>query len=260
MKNNAGVFLILVQLIGMPSVLLAHGKGHSEKNPTFAESPVNGNASEMNAHIRFFEERRKKGAAGGIDLGDLALLYVKRGMRNHFIRDIERAEKTANESLKSLPVSNVPARMALAHVASFRHRFDEAIGLARLVLAERKDNSQAVLILVTSLRAKGNLKEALEAADRLLRIQPAMRGHVERAIIQEALGNSVSAEKDFMKALEKEDVDEAETAAWAYTLYARFHARLGHNQKASSLIARAFGKIPDYPLAKQVAGEFRLGL
>lgn len=190
------------------------------------------------------------------DLAELAGLYLERGRNTADGALLDKAEKTAKQSLAALKSPN-PARLVLARLACERHDFRGALELAQAALKER-GSASAVSVLVTANLALGRLAEASRLADELVDSLPTSGSYFLRALVNEAQGRDAEAALDFESAARREEPGNVLEAARLRTLWGRFYLRRGRLGEARTLVTEALRLAPTSPLVLGIAGELSL--
>ncbi len=207
--------------------------------------------------ITSLEERIQKLPGEALDRAALSAAYLARARSSGANEDYEKAERLAKESLRSLPISNLGAKMTLARVAEARHEFKKAIGIAREVLSESR-KSDALALLATSNLALGELNEASRAADTLVNDRPSLGNHSLRALVLTAQGRDAEAEYEFKRGIAAEDAGELAESTRTRCLLARFYLKRGRISEAEDLIHEALRISPGNHLALNLRGELEL--
>ena len=179
---------------------------------------------DTNATITALEQRVREGNSP-FDLGELAELYLKRAQRDGDSNDFVAAEAAAKRSLAVLRTPN-GAVLTLAKLASTRHQFREAIGLAQEQLAQKR-SAAPYGVMATAHLALGELAAAADAANTALAIKPDGAGYLTRALVLQAQGRDGEAAYDFARAAQLERFGDPQGAARLRALWARFLLRKG---------------------------------
>jgi len=201
---------------------------------------------DTNATITALEQRVREGNSP-FDLGELAELYLKRAQRDGDSNDFVAAEAAAKRSLAVLRTPN-GAVLTLAKLASTRHQFREAIGLAQEQLAQKR-SAAPYGVMATAHLALGELAAAADAANTALAIKPDGAGYLTRALVLQAQGRDGEAAYDFARAAQLERFGDPQGAARLRALWARFLLRKGELAGAERLLDEALRIVPELPLA-----------
>ncbi|MBI3982798.1 MAG: hypothetical protein HY337_07790 [Gemmatimonadetes bacterium] len=111
--------------IGSARLLLGRAEAANARASGLADSAM------LARDIRFYEERVQGDPWSAADLAQLAGLYLQRGRETGEIADLVRGEDTARRSLTLREARNGKAALVLASVLLARHRFPEALEVAR---------------------------------------------------------------------------------------------------------------------------------
>jgi tetratricopeptide (TPR) repeat protein len=203
-------------------------------------------------------EARNSAQPSPFDAADLAGLYYRRAQRLGTESDYEASERLARQSLELLAAPNA-ARLTLAKLANVRHRFTEAIDLARQQLAGRDNDARgAHLVIATAQLAVGDLTSAAAEADAAITLRPDSNGYVTRALVRQAQGRDLDAAADFTRAAGSEQAGDRYGAAHLRALWGRFLLRRGAYREAGAVIDEALRVVPDSAIALAQRGELLL--
>ena len=205
--------------------------------------------------IESMEKRVQGDHPQATDLGVLAGLYYAEGRVTGTTIWFDKAEQTANQSLKIQTDANSGAKLILAKVMATRHDFAQAIQIAMDVNKVDGKKTSALAIIATSSLATGDLNQAGSYADRFVDQSPGLESYGLRALVMEAQGRTEEAKNDFVHALDIEDLGEAQESAWVRSVFARFLMRLGDYKHAKLLLNEALRTVPHYHLALDIFGE-----
>lgn len=127
--------------LGSASLLLGRADPANGGRSARAESEL------RDRDIQFYQERAQSDPWSAADLAQLAGLYLQRGRETGEIADLVRAEEAARRSLALRNRRNGKAALVLASSWLARHRFPEALELAReLCRAEPTQVSHCALL------------------------------------------------------------------------------------------------------------------
>lgn len=206
----------------------------------------------LTAEITATEARIQQNPNDGLDRAILAGAYLKMARITGADQWYERAEASAQQSLKNLPFNNDGALLALAKVAEAQHDFAKA---ARL--AQQASGGEAMALVVTSQLATGQVEEANALAEELVTFSPSMGSLTLSALARQANGDHTGAVHDFQQAIAVEQPSEKRGSALARTLLGKLHAEQGQYPLAESLYREALKIVPNYPQALLNLGELR---
>ncbi len=169
---------------------------------------------------------------------------------------LKEAEAAARKSLALMPSLNPAGKNLLSQCLDQRHQFVEAIRLAKEVLKDKPGQSSALSLLVTAQIALGDYEEALEAAFHYSRVKPEPQSFAVLGLALSQRGRFEDASAAFETALQLErSSDDAKSAAWMRSIFARLLIRHGDIDHADALLSEALQIIPDHPLALSLKGE-----
>jgi len=103
--------------------------------------PLPTRAELLDADIHFYESAARADTTGAMALGQLALLYMRRGRETGSFDDVLRAEEAARHSLRNRGSHNTRARQMLTASLLSERRFADALEVARTLAAT--DSGQA---------------------------------------------------------------------------------------------------------------------
>jgi len=170
---------------------------------------------------------------------------------------LKEVEACARKSLAVLPVENAGAQMLLAQVLDQRHSFTEALKNARAVLQLKPNKTSALSLLVTAQIAQGDYELALESAMNYLQINPEPQAFAVFGLALSQVGRFEQAVEAFENGLRIEkSSDDARTAAWMRSIYARTLLKRDKFDRAQILLEEALKIVPDFPLALDLKGEY----
>lgn len=193
--------------------------------------------------IEQLEQRLTTPTATVFDRADLAEIYYRRSK-------FARAEQLATETLAVIPSPS--ATLTLAKVANTRHQFRHAIELA---LHAGGKGAGPYIVIATAYLALGDLDAATSAAETAVAHKPTTGSYLMRALVMQGRGKDIEAERDFARAVEREQAGDLDEAARLRTLWGRFALRRGKLDRARALFAEATRIVPDYPMALGLQGE-----
>ncbi len=155
----------LVALIGIAVTggLLWHSETRSTPVHAAATSIRLTPAQMLDSNIAFYEAVARRDPTGGMALGTLALLYMRRARATGDYQDVLRSEAAARKSLTNRGTHNTKARQALAASLLSEHRFGDALGIAQ-ELSERDVSNAAFRASVGEIQMElGRYADARES-------------------------------------------------------------------------------------------------
>ncbi len=209
---------------------------------------------EVDSDLVFYQDRVSRGPEG-LDLAALASAYLRKARQTGQTCWIGEAEAAARRSLERLPVSNPGAKLTLAQAAQMKHDFAGSVAICREVLRQRPRDGRALSLLATAELGRGNLADALKAADALVDRAPLSENLALRAVVLSAHGDDREALHDFARAWAVEEPGDLEGSAWMRSMWARLHLRRGLLDDAEDLLREALRLRPSLPLALGLLGD-----
>jgi tetratricopeptide (TPR) repeat protein len=248
-RRRSGIVMLVIAGLLAAGAGLAHGLGGARADSSYRyrfERPPQGTiAGLLKSEIAFYEGRLARNPDGALDRAGLAGAYLKEARATGDLRWYLLAEQTARASLARLGVNNDGAVLVLARAAEARHDFPEAMRLAR----GAGPAEEALPIIVTSSLARGDVPAAERAVRALTAVDPSLRAHALRALVEIAKGQDAAAEADYRRALALEEPEEIASSTWVRALYGRFLYQRGRFDEARALFTEALRILPQYPLA-----------
>ena len=226
MKRNLLIIssLILVATLGL--TFLRHSKNNFLKkkyhyslktDQRFNETE----SKEFEQELHFYLKRFERDPASFQNLSIMAHLMIKKSKVSGDEEVLVSAREYAEKSLAIMPHYNISALYALADIAQMEHKFFLAVEYARKIQQENPQSPEAFRILTNSFLAMGELAQAFENSQYLLRIVPDSNSYALNALVLAELGETEKAKKSFTNALALDDEDQIQ-ASWVRTLFARF--------------------------------------
>ncbi len=212
----------------------------------------------LEGDIAFYQERSNLSPDDGLELASLAGAYLTKARVSGWANWYLLSEQAAKRSLANLPTFNNGALLVLAEIAEARHDFKEAMRLANQVLEYQPDNEGASSILITANLAQGNLSEAQQVIDDLVKRIPTAGILSLRALVEVAKGQDDAAQQDFEAAIRLEEPGNAYGSAWLRTQLGRLHARHGRVAEAEAHYDEALRIASDYALAQLSLADLKV--
>lgn len=230
------------------------------------QPPASGGSAtaRLEQDIAHFQERVRQlpaqSIAQGLEQSALALSYLRMARLTGQSHWYLLADQIAQEALRSVP--NHPEAIAvLARVAEAQHDFDRALALAE----QFAGTTEALSVQASVHLAKGDLKAAAEAGDRLVDQALSPAAFTQQALVRAAQGNDGGALQSFRYALEVEEAGDLSSSARTRTLLGRFYYERGQLDLAQDLYHEALQILPsDLPARLNLAqlalrqGRYRL--
>ncbi len=187
----------LVTVIAAGGVLALRGRRGA------AESAAGLEARILERDLVFYWNRVHADPLGAADRSRLAALYLRRARATGSFPDVRRAEQLARESLRLRTARNTTTYVELASALLAQHRFTEAEGVARtLIAADPSPGHQALLgeieLELGAYDSAGvrfaslwSARRDLSVAPRLARwLEIAGRGEAARRVLADALAEA----------------------------------------------------------------------
>ncbi|MBC7969594.1 MAG: tetratricopeptide repeat protein [Verrucomicrobia bacterium] len=210
------------------------------------ERPSPGSVTQkLEQEIAFYQDRIRRDPEGGMNRALLAKAYIKMARATGETSWYLLGEQTAQESLVKLPFSNDGALMALARVATAKHDFQEAIRLSQ----KATPNADTLAVQVTTNLAIGKVKDADQAADRLVAQNPDLAALTLQALVAVSQGQEQKALQAFQQGLAAEEPEETGSSVWARTVLGRLYFKRGQLEMAEKLYQEVLRVLPQYPPA-----------
>ena len=152
---------------------------------------------------------------------------------------------------------NPDALLLRGHVAQSLHHFREAEVIARGLIARREFAFDHGL-LGDALADQGKLHEAISAYQRMVELRPDLQSYSRIAHVRWLKGDLAGAIDAGKLATRSASPHAAESAAWAFTRLATFHAQAGDAANAEAAGETARGFVPDYPPMLLLRGRMLL--
>ncbi len=196
----------------------------------------------------------------------LASFYIRRAKENGDLKDVDRAEVLIDEALKLLP-SYEPAHVGKMTILNAKHKFDEALKMADLLL-EKSGRSgdhaaEALVAKCDALLELGQVESASQVLQELIQSlgKPTPAALVARqARIAELKGETAAAIELLNQAREQENEEGAPrtTLSWYASRVGDIQLSQGHLSGAQASIERAIAEHPDSPAYKVLLARVRM--
>ncbi len=205
--------------------------------------------------IAFYRKRLASDPTDAGTYATLARLYLREARLTNDPTWFMLAEQFAHQSLSHQPYLNDNAQMVIARVLEAKHDFRKALDLAADVLRIKSTQADAVMVQVTCYLGLGRVREAAQAADRLVHLQAGTATFTVQALVKETQGDDGGVLACLHQAFAREEPGDLYGSAWARVMFGRFFFRHGHVAVARGLYQEALRIMPDFPLALQYRGE-----
>jgi tetratricopeptide (TPR) repeat protein len=195
-------------------------------------------------YVRRLEERV---AASGADADTLILLgfaYQQRARETAEPTFYDRSEYALRRA-QQLGADEGLVMTGLASLAVSRHRFREALPLARRALRADPENATAYGALGDAFANVGRYREAFAAFDRMAALSPSVASYARIAFARELLGRPEAAADAARLALEL-DASVPEHVAATLVQLGNIRFSTGQLVRAQRAYAKALAKVPGY--------------
>ena len=262
MNRNRVMLGSLVVIAVLAALALGGLVGESTPAPA-ASASVDGGAEQLlegfadgdtASYVRDLERRVAENPRDGRSLGLLGLAYQQRARETGDLSFYERSASVLDRAI-ALNARDHLSVTALAALAASRHRFDEALQLARRAVALSPKSAAPYGILGDSLLELGRYEEAFVAFDRMVALKPSAASYARISYGREILGDTAGAIAAMELAAEAAQPT-PEPTAWALTNLANLHVGSGDTRRASRLYGRSLALVPRY--APALAGLARV--
>jgi tetratricopeptide (TPR) repeat protein len=221
----------------------------------FAETPEPSAASDLSTLVEEISAgrtaeavRRLEDREDGPSLALLGLAYQQRFRETGDASFLTRSERTLRRAL-ALGGDRAVTTTGLASLAATRHRFGDAVGLARRALRLDPESASAYGVLGDSLVELGRYREAFAAFDRMAALAPGVGSYARVAQARELLGRREAALEPLELALEL-DRTGPEDRAYAHVRIGRIHQDAGRLAQAARSYRSALRERPGYVHAR----------
>jgi tetratricopeptide (TPR) repeat protein len=206
------------------------------------------------AYVAALERRTRMDPRDGRSHALLGLAYQQRARETGDLAYYERSEGMLERAL-ALDRRDYTAVTGLAALAASRHRFDEALVLARRAVALSRTSAAAYGILGDSLLELGRYEAAFAAFDRMVTLKPTAASYARVSYGRELLGDIAGALEAMELAAEAAEPS-PEPVAWARTNLGNLRLAAGATSAATRLYRSALARAPGY--APALAGLARV--
>jgi tetratricopeptide (TPR) repeat protein len=193
-------------------------------------------------YVRRLEQRGSRSRADADTLTLLGFAYQQRARESADPTYYDRSEYAFRRA-GELGADAGLVTTGLASLAVSRHRFPEAIRLARMALRTDGENAAAYGALGDGLANVGRYREAFRAFDRMAELSPSIASYARVAYARELLGRPAAAGEAAELALElNSSIPEHVAATFVQLGTVRFNA--GQLERARAAFAQALRRVP----------------
>ncbi len=186
--------------------------------------------------IRFYKQRVEERPDSFLEKNFLAGAYLAKAQSRSDPGYFALAQRVAQESLKIMPTQNEPAKLVLASVAEAQHDFKTSQELAEQVYAADPSNLEALALMANSDLERGEVAEAVPAAERMVARAPTSGALNFRARVFMAQGEDSEAERYLLEAVKREQPQEDKVSARSRSLLGELYLRQGQLEKAEQAL------------------------
>ena len=174
----------------------------------------------------------------------LGLAYQQRGREVADPSYYTKSEGALRRALRLTP-NDLVATSGLASLALSRHRFREALGLARQAHALSPTTAQTYGLLGDAELELGRYRQAFADFDRLARLKPSLAAYSRVSYARELLGHPAAAIEAMWQALDAA-TGEAEPTAWTRVQLGKLYWSTGRLGAAAAQYRAALAVFPGY--------------
>jgi tetratricopeptide (TPR) repeat protein len=200
------------------------------------------------SYVRRLEDRLTAGAGDADTLTLLGFAYQQRARETADPTYFERSEQALRRAGRAGADAGL-VTTGLASLAVSRHRFRDALGLARDALRSDPENATAYGALGDALANLGRYREAFRAYDQMAELSPSIASYARVAHARELLGRPDAAADAARLALEL-STNVPEHVAATHVQLGQIHFNAGRLADARRAYAQALERLPGYPRAE----------
>jgi tetratricopeptide (TPR) repeat protein len=208
--------------------------------------------------IVFWAARVERDRDDHVSATKLGYACLKEARRTGDFRLYGEAEAALTEALKRAP-GHYTALLGLATARAARHRFDEAIGLARQAAREQPKDADAYTIIGDAYLSMGRLAEAEQAFKEVAARAPGFAAETRMANLLHARGKSRESVALLRAALAEATATQmpAESRSWCHVIIGATLFELGDWAAAEPEYQAALALTPDSYVAIEHLAELR---
>jgi tetratricopeptide (TPR) repeat protein len=212
-----------------------------------AFDPMFASARNADALVLRLQQQIRQSPDDAASHGLLGLAYEQRARETGDTSYYPRAETVLRRALE-LDEENAVAVSGLASLALSRHRFGEALVLARRARALAPTEARTLGAIGDALVELGRYREAFHVFDRLAQLKPGLAAYARVSYARELLGDRSGAIAAMRLAAETA-VPGSEAAAWTALQLGKLFALGGDHASAERQFRTALGHVPGYAAA-----------
>jgi len=176
--------------------------------------------------------------------GLLGLAYQQRARETGDPSYYTKSDQALHAALRSSP-DDLVATAGLASLALSRHRFRDALSLARRTQAISPSTARTYGLLGDAELELGRYRAAFSDFDRLARLKPSLASYARVSYARELLGHRAEAIAAMGEAVDAA-TDEAEPTAWTHVQLGKLYWASGHLAPATRQYRLALAAFPGY--------------
>ena len=212
--------------------------------------------SDVDTEIARLQQLAAEPAKRGSALERLGWMFVEKARRSSDPGYFSTAEASAR-CLEEIDPANLQALLLRGHVDHSLHRFREAEGIGRALVARRGEWFDHAL-LGDALMERGQLDEAALHYQRMMDVRPGAQAYSRASHLRWLRGDLAGAVDLMRMAVRSVSPRSRESAAWLRTRLALLLMQLGESEAAANSIREALAIVPEYPQALLVRGRLLL--
>ena len=221
----------------------------------FVEAPAPATASDLGTLVQVISSGRTaeairslEGREDGSSLVLLGLAYQQRFRETGDPSLLTRSERTLRKSL-TRGGDRAVATTGLASLAATRHRFGEALRLARTAIRLAPENATAYGVLGDALVELGRPRQAFSAFDRMAALTPSVGSYARVSQGRALLGRTKAALEPLVLSLELDRTGPADRA-YALVRIGKLHQDAGRLSAAVRAYRAALRELPGFVHAR----------
>ncbi len=209
-----------------------------------------------NAEISALQEDLRERRAPARAAEHLGYRFISRARLTNDPGYYKVAEQAA-ACLESFQPGEPSALLLRGHVLHQLHRFTEAEGIARRLVASREfvlDHG----LLGDALMEQGRLAEAAEAYQKMIDLKPFYQSYTRAAHLRWLRGDLDGAIRMIQSAVKAASPRDPESVAWAYARLAAYELQRGRLDEADRMAGASLQSVSEYAPALMVRGRILL--
>jgi tetratricopeptide (TPR) repeat protein len=201
----------------------------------------------LDIEIRRLQDQARKPEAPGQPIEKLGWKFVQKA-RASFDPGYYKLAESCALCMESRAPNSPEALLLHGHVMDSLHKFSQAEGLARQLVATRGLSSDYGL-LGDALMEQGRLSESVDAYQRMIDLKPGPQGYERAAHLRWLKGDLAGAIELMRMAAQASSPQDPESAAWVYSRLALYELQAGSVRRAQQEAESALSFQNQYPLA-----------